>query len=1195
LEFDTAEGWTAQPGWLGNAAERPIVEAVDGTVHFRVTEPGRGMKWRLDVAGIDPTMAPYLLLRYRARNVVGGYALWLFDAGPGREAVGWTQLTQDGEWHVVALDWEALDQQEVITALATEVQAGEGGPAEVWLDDLRPAEETPAGALVWPPSPQEPQAWREEFDNAEGWQAQPDWLSNDANEFALTAQDGLLTLAVQGKGRGMKWSKLLAEGPNLNELRYCTVRYRANGVEPYGDYFLWLGSEAGGQPQQSVTVWSLAQVQSDGQWHLETIRLDERFVVREMALQVQAHEEPATIELDFLEFSDRRPRLDLRDVLEYEAGWERARLPDGQFTPVDLAPLANAKSRLKLRTLHLKSWFEAHQVCVAGVPFALVADETDLLATPLAEVEPVGVPLGRAATELYLLLAAPLPEVEYSGLLGPSPFNRFSNPERFVVQVAYADGLVDEFFPVRVRSEQYEVVRGLDAYRVGPLREVAIEEVRLLEKMHNASLLLAGLTASRAPAAAPPLVLRLPRVAGSTRPRLPEALQSDGDPKLERRDVGFALENRFLGVAFQTKPGLRLLALDCKYLPARQTALEPGDLFTLKIGDKTFPSGAFRVGSVWERRQENECQVTVLLRGPARLPVRGELRVALGLGPELRLSLSLRNTGDAPLRGVLTFPLLTHLRLSEDLSDTWYLFARQGAIIHHAPTVQQAAYSGAHPLQITDVFNGREGGGLYLLGHDLEDTYRWFGLEKDEAGVSLRVDYLEEEVAPGGTFQAVETVLGAHPGDWREAVEAYQAWTRTWYKPVVPRKDWFRGIFNYRQHNLRGGLYDWTAKRYTFQPMIDLDRDKFGCLDYLHIFDWGASERYGRVGDYSHYDEIGGREALREAIAGAQAQGIPVGLYLEGYLVDERGVWGREHVERGHLIRPDGQPLLWADASTEHMMCPAVTEWQDYLAETCARVARELQPNGLYIDQHGFANLGKACYSPDHGHPVPAAPLRGERDMMRKIRAAVPPEIALLTEETPVDFNAQLHDGGLGYSVCWTNTALAPHRLDLFRFCFPDFKIFQLVAYNNFLNGGWEKLKFPFFNGEATWLGNHAEGGFDAESRAFLRKAFAILNAHEDAFLTLHPEPLVPTEQPEVFANAFPGEKETVWTLFNGDYRTVRGDLLRVRHVPGATYRDLWHDTPLEPRFEDGKAVIALTMGPQEVGCVAQVRGAGGG
>ena len=134
---------------------------------------------------------------------------------------------------------------------------------------------------------------------------------------------------------------------------------------------------------------------------------------------------------------------------------------------------------------------------------------------------------------------------------------------------------------------------------------------------------------------------------------------------------------------------------------------------------------------------------------------------------------------------------------------------------------------------------------------------------------------------------------------------------------------------------------------------------------------------------------------------------------------------------------------------------------------------------------------------------------------LRAIRNAVPAAIATITEETPNDLNSQYHDGALAYSVAFNDPYLSPHRVDLFRFLFPSFKVFQLVAYNPFVEGGWCKLKFPFFNGEGYWL-HHMPQDYCEDAHQFLRKAFAILHDYKDCFCSDIVEPLIPTLSPTI-------------------------------------------------------------------------------
>jgi hypothetical protein len=41
-------------------------------------------------------------------------------------------------------------------------------------------------------------------------------------------------------------------------------------------------------------------------------------------------------------------------------------------------------------------------------------------------------------------------------------------------------------------------------------------------------------------------------------------------------------------------------------------------------------------------------------------------------------------------------------------------------------------------------------------------------------------------------------------------------------------------------------------------------------------------------------------------------------------------------------------------------------------------------------------------------------------------------------------------------------------------------------------------------------------------------------------------------------------------------------------HRQGATYHYAWNDVPLDPEIIDDRAVLTLTLHPQQLGCVVQ-------
>jgi len=59
--------------------------------------------------------------------------------------------------------------------------------------------------------------------------------------------------------------------------------------------------------------------------------------------------------------------------------------------------------------------------------------------------------------------------------------------------------------------------------------------------------------------------------------------------------------------------------------------------------------------------------------------------------------------------------------------------------------------------------------------------------------------------------------------------------------------------------------------------------------------------------------------------------------------------------------------------------------------------------------------------------------------MLKRIREAVGPEVALYTEYPPAEVSRQYLDGSITYQALWSadQEPLAPHFIDLPRFAFP--------------------------------------------------------------------------------------------------------------------------------------------------------------
>jgi hypothetical protein len=271
-------------------------------------------------------------------------------------------------------------------------------------------------------------------------------------------------------------------------------------------------------------------------------------------------------------------------------------------------------------------------------------------------------------------------------------------------------------------------------------------------------------------------------------------------------------------------------------------------------------------------------------------------------------------------------------------------------------------------------------------------------------------------------------------------------------------------------------------------------------------------------------------------------------------------------------------------------VCPFVARWRDVQASTYAARVEELQVDGMYLDQFGFANHDKDCWSKDHGHPSPSYAVAAEQGCTRIVRdriARVKQGVALYTEETPVDVTTQFQDGSFTYAMFDAQRTRTRVPLNAARFALPDFKTIEILFCDK-PTGSWATgVKWVFFNGEALWIEGPAATWFEPETRAAIRRCYRILRKHRDAFTSLQPIPLVPTEMAGVFANAFPVQNRTVYTLYNSRHRTLRGPMLRIPYERGLSVYDEWHQCDATVRRSGSDAVIHLEIGPHDVGCLA--------
>lgn len=400
-------------------------------------------------------------------------------------------------------------------------------------------------------------------------------------------------------------------------------------------------------------------------------------------------------------------------------------------------------------------------------------------------------------------------------------------------------------------------------------------------------------------------------------------------------------------------------------------------------------------------------------------------------------SLRIMNTGDTARDMLVAFPYLDGVRLGPDSSKNLATAMDQGGL-----TV------GAWE---------RAGG---VLGESNQLSMQWHAIWDPESRSALSVLFLDPEVRPkrlvlqepsialhhfpparlepGESLELPPVRLMVYEGDWRPAARVYRAWYNKAYGSIEP-PEWFRrsnGAVG--RHFKKGGpgITSDYAGQYALESFRELPAvhirsplDNWELAFYSHRCMLGVHTD----GDNIIREDMGGPEAMRDGIAGSKRLGFHTTLYVEGYIVSkESDLAETGKAERWAVMQKDGTrtgPYL--KQGFLHM-CPGCVEWQDYLADSVARLLRETGADGVRLDSLGFYYL--PCYNPEHGHQDPFGYNEWIKQLLAKVRTAalaVNPEVLLLTEG-PADWFGQWFHGAL--------TARCPRDLSMMRLAVGPFR-----------------------------------------------------------------------------------------------------------------------------------------------------------
>ena len=826
--------------------------------------------------------------------------------------------------------------------------------------------------------------------------------------------------------------------------------------------------------------------------------------------------------------------------------------------------------------------FSHSGVSVKDMPF-LIPSVNDVPETGLADQSPLEVVLSAATSEMFLLVWSKIPPSDV--YMGPSlpPIAPIDQSERFTIKLTYEDGTAEEMIPFDVARKRYGLDNGPALYVLHPDADKVVKRLAFQDRTYRSSFALVALTCNLGEPMSPEVALG---GLDAWYPAVDRSPSPSGEVEVSVADGRVDLSDGSIFVTLDIEGGLEWESLGGG--ADEEVVLDGSGLFAVRPMDSWVESDRWKVVDT-EVLQDG---VSIVLKLRERnVQLKAVVTLILAGNGKMKAGLTVTNEGRKPFLGRVKFPILEGIRMGP-LEDTWYLIPKHGAAVIHRDEINIYGMHGVeHPLQVESFFNPRAWYALTLLSNDVEGQFHWYDVGKDERGGWYSAEYLEKTLQPGGAWNLPECTIAVTPGDWRESFRLYREWVAGWYKPKPAATDWYRKSFVQ-------GFWNTTVDR-DFATDAQRIRDAFGYCDGLNAYFWHSRDepKKGVIGLFGEYDRtalwsgFGGEEALKASVEKAAEAGVPVSFYTNAILIHDEARHNDVPTKKEEWI--GAGPAVHAGLPS-YRPCLTIEEWLDYMVDCERWLTREIGAKMVYLDEFGYG--GRFCHSKTHGHDSVEPSFYGERELTRRVRAAIPDDVAICTENQPADTNLQWQDGYYAGAL----SRGKPSRsvpVDMMRFAFPDTKAFNLVYGYCLKDGNWELLKFILFNGSAYGMTRSADEPdfsdpkhwFEERSILLLRKLFRILHENADAFTSRDVEPLVPTKMPGVFVNSFRGQEKTIWTVYNANYKTAKGKLIEIAHKPGSEYVDLWNDCPVEAQASGDVASLVVEIGPRDIACISQV------
>jgi hypothetical protein len=413
-----------------------------------------------------------------------------------------------------------------------------------------------------------------------------------------------------------------------------------------------------------------------------------------------------------------------------------------------------------------------------------------------------------------------------------------------------------------------------------------------------------------------------------------------------------------------------------------------------------------------------------------------KLKVSLADGTgDSEWALSVQNVGKQPRSVIIDFPRLDSVQLGAPDSKNMQTVMEQAGFVDEAWKSKGNVY-GRWTMQWHTTYDPASHSALGFIVQDPKVLNKFFRFVKP----TITVRYFPSQVIQSGESIKLPPVkLFIYEGDYHRTAREYAKWYEKAFKPVKPPK-WFAncdGITG--MHFKKGESGD--KPDYPYQYVLDNFRDlpsahMMAPTDNTEYAFWTrGSMLYGAHTDGDDYfrEDLGGAEAMRDAVTELHKLGIYTSLYIEGYIVSMKSDLAKQgKAHKWSVMHRDGSIEGNYTSKGFYHMCPGCVEWQDHLVSVVTRVLRETGSDAVRLDSFGFYFL--PCYNPAHHHASPFDYNKWMQQLLSKVRKAaleVNPNVGLTTEG-PADFFGRYFPGSL--------TQVYPRDISLMRIAVPTYR-----------------------------------------------------------------------------------------------------------------------------------------------------------